>query len=323
MKNIISVLPDRLKTALGCKKVFSSASEITIRHERPSCVSFGKEILYISSNGLTSDPSKAVLLYRYEIDDIFAKICKSSVYSFEDQIRNGFISLGGGHRVGICGTAVVKNGDLVGFRDINGFVFRIAREIVGVAKNVSKYIISPQKVVNTAIISPPGGGKTTILRDMCRILGEKGYKVSVVDERGELCGVSDGVSSFSSCLLCDILDCCPKADGIDRALRTLCPDVIVFDEIGSLCEADNLVSAMNSGVSFIFSAHAESFSQATKRPAIKKLLDCGALDLAIVLGTKEKRGTAVEIISITSGGDGYKADRIDIDPVGKFILGDI
>jgi stage III sporulation protein AA len=319
VKNIVSVLPDRIRNVIESENIFSSASELVLRLERPSCVCFGKERLFISSNGLTHQSCKAILLYRYEIDSIFEKLCKSSVYSFEEQIKNGFISVNGGHRVGLCGTAVVKNGYISGFRDISGFVFRIAREMIGVGEEVSKYIVKSHKVVNTAIISPPGGGKTTVLRDLCRILGESGKRVCIVDERGELCGISDGVPSFSSVGLCDILDCCPKADGIGLALRTLCPDVIVFDEICDVCEAQNLVSAMNSGVSFVFSTHADSFEAAAKRAAFQLLLKNGALDLSVVLGVGEKRGKIVELKEIKYGADKYEAICIDTDPLRKFV----
>jgi len=323
VKNIISVLPERLKKIFETESRITSVSEIVLRLERPSCVFCENECLFISPNGLTRQACKAVLLYRYEIDSIFEKICKSSVYSFEEQIKNGFISVNGGHRVGICGTAVVKNEAVSGFRDINGFIFRIAREVKGAGEEAAEYVLNSEKVVNTAVISPPGGGKTTVLRDLCRILSESGKRVSVVDERGEIGGVSDGVPSFSSCSLCDILDSCPKTDGIELVLRALCPDVIVFDEIGDICEAEKLVSAMNSGVSFVFSAHADSFASAVRRPAFQMLLKNGALDLVVVLGVGKQRGKIVELKKIKYEEDGYEATGIDIDPCGKFVLRNI
>lgn len=323
MKNIISVLPDRMRKVFESEKNVYSASEIILRLERPSCVCFGKERLFISSNGLTSQHSKAVLLYKYEMDSIFEKLCKSSVYSFEEQIKNGFISVSGGHRVGLCGTAVIKNGNVSGFRDVNGFVFRIAREITGSGNEVAKYTVNSQKVENTAIISPPGGGKTTVLRDLCRILSESGKRVSIVDERGEICGISDGFPSFSSCELCDILDSCPKAEGIELALRALCPEVIVFDEIGTVCEAQALVSCMNSGASFILSAHGDSFESVIKRPSFQVLLNNGALDIAVVLGVGEQRGKIVELKKIKYEANSYEAISIDPDSCSQLVYGNI
>ena len=123
--------------------------------------------------------------------------------------------------------------------------------------------------------------------------------------------------------LCDILDCCPKADGIGLALRTLCPDVIVFDEICDVCEAQNLVSAMNSGVSFVFSTHADSFETAAKRAAFQLLLKNGALDLSVVLGVGEKRGKIVVLKEIKYGADKYEAICIDTDSLHKFVSWDI
>ncbi len=305
------------------KNMLMTASELVLRLERPSCVHTRDGMFYLSPNGPSIERRKSMLLYRDEITEIFEKICKSSVYSFEDQIKNGFITIEGGHRVGICGTAVIKDDKISGFRDISGFVFRITHEIEGAALGLMKYVLKHGKVFNTAIISPPGGGKTTVLRDLCRILSGGGFRVAVVDERGEIAGVSEGVPSFKSCELCEILDRCPKADGIERAVRTLCPDVIVFDELGDVCQAEQLVSAMNSGVSFIFSVHSDSFARASRRQAFGLLLDSGAVDVAIVLKDDWKKTGAVDIADSLGGGENHKTDSVDIDPCGKLVLGNI
>ena len=197
----------------------------------------------------------AVIVTGNDIKRGMELVSRSSVYAFENEIRNGYITLSGGHRVGISGDAVTENGKISHIRTVQSLNYRFAREVIGAADSVIDRIFDGGEIKNTLIVSPPMCGKTTMLRDVARQLSEKGKKVSIVDERGEIAAFSFGISPFRLGANCDVLSGVNKADGMLVMLRSMSPDVIITDEIGDDRDFEAIREIKKRGVKVITTLH--------------------------------------------------------------------
>ncbi len=188
-------------------------------------------------------------------------ITAGSAYSVEQTLRQGFVTIRGGHRVGVCGTAVADNGKIKTVKDISSLCFRVSREIVGCSEDLCRELVGDRGVLNTLIASPPGYGKTTMLRDICRILASgKGIvpikRVGIADERGEIAAMNNGVSPFDLGYGCFVCTGHQKSCAFTSMLRAMSPDVLVSDEVGTDEDFRTIARAVNCGVSVITSIHA-------------------------------------------------------------------
>jgi stage III sporulation protein AA len=228
-------------------------------------------------------------------------MCSYSLHSHQEEMRNGYITLMGGHRAGIGGTAVLAEGRVASVRDVTSLNLRVARDIRGAADVIVKQVFSGG-VCGLLIAGAPASGKTTVLRDLARQLsgGKTGHylKVAVVDERCELGAVYDGVPQNDLGPCCDLLSGYPKAEGIFTAVRTLSPRVIVCDEIGGEEEASGMLDGLNCGVKIIATAHASSLEELLRRRQIARLLDSGVFDKIVRLGAAESPGEIVEVVEV-------------------------
>lgn len=217
---------------------------------------------------------------------------ENSLYAFEEQVRQGFITLPGGHRVGLCGVAWYDEGRLAGFRDIGSMNLRIARELHGAAEAILPYIIGGGRVRRTLLAAPPGVGKTTLLRDLARVLSEglagiAPLNIGIADERQELAAVYGGRPALDLGGRCDVVSGCAKALAVNMLLRTMSPNVIITDEIGSAADAAALQEALNAGVSVLASAHAAEYDELLARPSLRELIMGGYFERIIL---PERRG---------------------------------
>lgn len=217
-----------------------------------------------------------------DIENILSAFCSNSVYAYFNSIRDGFITLAGGHRVGIAGRAVYKEESLSNIVDFSGVNIRIAKEHKGCADSVIDEIYKEGKILNTLIISEPNGGKTTLLRDIARHLGNE-RKVTIVDERSEIAATKSGIAQFDVGKYTDVLDGFYKNDGIIRALRSLSPDVIITDEIGTNEDRKAIQEILKGGVKIITSIHAVNLDDIKE----KKHELISLFDLVIVLQNRE------------------------------------
>ena len=197
----------------------------------------------------------------------------------------------------------MDNGKVKTIRNISSLNIRICREILGCSKKVMKYIVEDKKVLNTLIISPPKCGKTTILRDIARNLSDGGKKISIIDERSEIAASYLGVPQMKVGIRTDVLDNCLKSEGLIMAIRSLSPEIIICDEIGTLKDIEALIMAFNSGVNIIVTLHGESIDDLTNRSVFKELLENNVVERVILLSNREGVGTVENVYSLSKGGE--------------------
>ena len=294
-QNVINIFPEGLRCTLGCvcDADWSMIQEIRLRAQKPIALSIVDKEYYVSNSlKITDCYENAFKVTKSDIELIFKAACQYSLYSFTNEICQGFITINGGHRVGLCGTAVVKDGSIVNIKDISGLNIRIARQIIGAAQNIYTQTFS-KGITSLLIVGVPSSGKTTILRDLCRILGNR-YKIAVIDERNELSASVNGIAQNDIGINSDVFNGYPKAQGITIAIRVMSPRIIVCDEIGNMDDVKALSGAVHSGVSIIATAHAGSISEALKRKGISDLINMGAFKTIIQLGSKEKLGQLID-----------------------------
>ena len=261
--------------------------EIRLRSNKLLMIKIGQETRVID-----------YIVKQQEVLQAFERICENSVYSYTRQICDGYITIRGGNRVGIVGSAVVSNGQVININYISSLNFRIAREKIGCSNFIIKDIINEQSgnIHNTLIVSPPGCGKTTILRDIVRNIsngiseiGFKGKTVGVVDERGEIAAMYKGIPQNDIGIRTDVVDNMPKPEAMRILVRSMCPDIIACDEIGSVEDINAIDYAMCSGVKGIFTAHGNDINEINKNSELSKLLNKHVFERIILLNP-EKRG---------------------------------
>ena len=313
MKNISDEIINSLSLNLREKikklpKSNLNIEEIRLRAQKPLILNANNKDYFYNEkdNDLVIKMDKPYIVTREDIEQTFQIICKYSIHTFMDDITKGFITLRGGHRVGIVGKAIVENGQVKNIKHISSLNIRISREIIGCSDKILDHIIKDNNQVNnTLIISPPQCGKTTLLRDIVRNLsngnkrfGFKGTKVALIDERNEISGSYLGVPQMDVGIRTDIIETCPKDIGIIMLLRSMSPNVIVTDEIGNEKEVKALYTALNGGVSLITTVHGDSIDDIKGRKELSHLLDRELFKKVIILSARKGPGTVEKIYDL-------------------------
>ena len=275
------------------KELLRRATEFRVRLGRGCSISCGDHNYIIES----------IRVEAKDMEALFERLCRDAAFQFENQIENGYIPLSGGHRVGICGSFVRNEQGRVRIKDLSSVNFRICRDIKGIAENLLPKLICEGKFCSTMIVSEPCGGKTTLLTDLVRTLSQKGFRSAIIDERGEIAAVFKGEAQKDVGLLTDVLDGYPKPYGMMVALRTLSPQILVCDEIGTGEETERMLEAMNAGVPVLVSAHARDEEELLNRPQIKRLLDAGAISKIVLLKGKKAPGRVKKVITVNQYDD--------------------
>ena len=258
-------------TIISNNKIKDELQEIRIRIDRPLILKLRDKELIVEYK-----------ITQNEILQIVERLCENSIYAYKKQLCQGYITIRGGHRVGITGTVIVENGEIINMKYITSLNFRIAREVLNCSNRIIGQVIDTknQNIFNTLIVSPPGKGKTTILRDLIRNLSNgihginfKGKTCGVVDERGEIAAMYRGIPQNDVGIRTDIIDNVSKAKGIKILIRTMAPEIIACDEIGGNEDIQAIEEAMLSGVKGIFTMHGKSIEDVNSNQYIKKLID--------------------------------------------------
>jgi stage III sporulation protein AA len=263
----------------------SAVREIRLRSERPAQAVTGAGTFFISDARLTPRPAaNALTASAAELNESLSRLCAYSVHSHQASIAQGFVCAQGGHRAGLCGTAVIENGRVTGLRELSSISLRVAGEHPGAADSIISRFFA-NGLCSLLIAGPPASGKTTLLRDLARQLSSRGYRVCVLDERGEIAAAFRGIPQ-NDVGSADVLTGYPKGEGLQIALRCLNPQAVLCDEIGSAREQSAIEEGLNAGVRFVATAHAARREDFRLRPQLRGFLDCGAFDKALLLNRR-------------------------------------
>lgn len=245
---------------------FYGLQEIRFRVMRPVVLHSRTGRYFCSSSGAATRREDAIVCQPEDLQKQLAAFCRGSVYAYQDDLGNGFLTLRGGHRVGVAGAAVKQGDQVVSMKEISGLCIRIAGEFIGCAESAMPCVTDQNRIFSTLLLSPPGVGKTTMLRDIARQLSSR-FKVTVVDERGEIAAMEQGIPSFDIGEQTDVLHAFPKDKGILCALRALSPDVIITDEIGTRADKAAILEILKGGCKTIASMHGYSIREAMENKA--------------------------------------------------------
>ena len=295
---IMRIVPLRIRNALSSAVRFDNDTiqEIVLRANRPVCIYKKGKVWFLCVNGCLTEyceNQELVTTSEKEVTDAFNIACGYSVYSHINEIKEGFVTINGGHRVGLSGTAVVADGEVVNIRDISTISLRVSREFQGSGEEITRELLKKSKGI--LLCGSPSSGKTTILRDVARLLSTKySFRVSVVDSRGEIAAAYRGVNQ-KDVGMSDVLDCYPRGKGIEQAVRTLAPEYIICDEIGSQTDVDAIIGGVNSGALFIASMHAADKDEFLKRNNAISILKTGAFGKIAFLSGRDNPGKIVSL----------------------------
>lgn len=326
--NILIKLPESMRDRIEKlpAQALQQLEEIRIRTNTDTLlISGGREYSLCDGDEITAEV----------LEEILNRLLDYSYYAYEEELSRGYITIEGGHRVGICGRVTLENGQVHLIKDVSSLNIRRSREITGASEKILGAVLSPAKapaesvpnagisagcggekspvpsaisgacssaadygrmvVRNTLIISPPKCGKTTMLRDLARNLSNAGFRIGICDERSEIAGCYDGKTSYDLGPRTDVLDGCPKADGILMLIRAMSPDVVMTDEIGKPEDAAAIRSALSAGVKIITTIHGSSFEDAAKS-AVGSLITDHIFETLIFLSAQPVTGTVEKIL---------------------------
>lgn len=254
------------------------------------------------------------IIKKEEIREILAYLSNYSLYAYEEELSRGFLSLPGGHRVGIAGRTVLQEGRVRTVTEVSSLNLRFAHEVRGCADRLLPYLRADGRLLSTLIASAPGHGKTTLLRDLIRQVsdgsdGYPGLTVGVVDERSEIAGTFRGLPGNDVGMRTDVLDGCPKEEGMMMLIRSMAPKAVAVDEIGSRGDTEALLSAMNCGCVLFSTVHGSSMEELLGKPVLREMMDLGLFERYVFLDGSRTPGRIRQILGrdgrvLLEGGSG-------------------
>ena len=292
-ESIIKLLSLNIRNVVNniTKINYDNLQEIRLRVNAPLTIVYNNQEYFVNSSGeLSKIMQNSVIVQHKEIRETMEYISNFSLYAFEEEIRQGYLTVQGGHRIGLAGKVILEKGQVKNIKHIAFVNIRIANEVKGVANKVMKYLIDYKNnnLYHTMIISPPRCGKTTLLRDIIRqasngVANFKGLNIGVVDERSEIGGSYLGVPQNDLGIRTDLIDSCPKAEGMLMLIRSMSPAIIAVDEIGSYDDINAIDYVINSGCKIICTVHGNSIEDVMRKPVLNKLVNSDIFERYIVL----------------------------------------
>lgn len=295
-KQILNILAKSVRSVVETEQLkMNDLQEIRLRIEKPLAIFYENKEYFL--------PRKAMEKYRVRQADLretLNYISHYSLYAYEEEMRQGFITIEGGHRVGISGKVILENDRVKNMECISSLNIRMTHEIKGCADKIMRFVTEKGQVCHTLIISPPRSGKTTLIRDLVRQISNgneyvKGCTVGVVDERSEIGGCYMGVAQNDLGIRTDILDCCPKSQGMLMLIRSMAPQVIAVDEIGTIEEIHSVEYAMQCGCKMIASVHGADMQEVREKPILGDLIKSHRFERYVVLKNKNHPGEVAAI----------------------------
>lgn len=293
-EEILGLFPEAMRGMWNMAAMqMEQMQEIRLRTGQPVILYMRQKEWFLGEDGrFTSDKKEAHCMSAGEMESIVQHMCKYSLYAFEDEIRQGFMTVPGGHRIGMAGQVVLEgDGSIRNIKYISYMNIRISHEIIGAADRVLPYLYCNGQLLNTMIISPPGCGKTTMLRDMIRQISDgsmygKGRTVGVVDERSEIAGSYLGEAQNDVGTRTDILDGCPKVMGMMMLIRSMAPKVVAVDELGSTADIRALEEVVQCGSNVIATIHGNAIADICAKSFMRTILSDKVFERFIILGKR-------------------------------------
>jgi stage III sporulation protein AA len=292
MQEVLALLPSTIsdKVLTLPQDLIDRIEEIRIRTNR---------VLEVTARGKPYFLSYTVT--EEDSEQLINKLSRHSFYTLEEELKRGYITIEGGHRVGLAGKVILEGGLVKGIRNLSSFNIRIARQKLGIADSIFPYVYDGEWK-HTMMIGSPQTGKTTLLRDLARMIStgvpEKNippYKVGIVDERSEIAGCVNGIPQLMFGPRVDVLDACPKAEGMMMLIRSMSPDVLIVDEIGRMEDGQAIQEAVNAGITLVMTTHGSSFNEVRKRPVIKDIVSLQTIERFVELRRGEEPGRVHEV----------------------------
>lgn len=294
-ENFLALFPGSLQGLFGqAANNSQQIQEIRMRVGLPILIQKDTFEFMLDENGnMIQDRQRARCVRRDEIDKMMLHLCHDSVYAFEDEIRNGFLTMPGGHRVGVTGQVVLgDNGQIRTIKYISCLNIRIAHELLGIASSLLPYMYQEGRLQNTLIVSPPGCGKTTLLRDLIRQISNGNrygnpMQVSVVDERCEIAGSFQGIAQNHMGDRTDVLSACPKSIGMMLLLRSMAPQVMAIDELGGTEDIKALQHVLQSGCCVLVTIHGENMEELRQKKNLAEIFENHVFQRYVFLECRE------------------------------------
>lgn len=281
-KSILQLFPSELRPYFEAVSAgYADLSEIRIRAGRPVMIRRRGKEYYLTIKGeeklaVANGYEEALCPTAGQVDNMFSYLCQYSPYAYGEALKQGFLTVSGGHRIGVAGQIVRTSEGISSIRNIRFLNIRISHEVKGVAQQFVPGLYEEDKIHNCLIIAPPGLGKTTMLRDLVRLISDgdkfhRGCGVAVVDERSEIAGCFQGEPQNDVGMRTDVLDACPKAFGMEMMLRSMSPEVIAVDEIALSEDVETLLLLLNCGVRVMATVHGETLARVKEKPYLAPL----------------------------------------------------
>ena len=266
-----------------------AVQEIRLRRGEPLTLSLPRGEWFLTESGALTQvrQSRMPICDDRRLETCFLRFCDDSVYAHEEELRQGFIAVAGGIRVGVAGTAVTESGAVRSVRGVTSLCVRLPRRHAGCAASVLPFVTAGECLHSILLVGEPSSGKTSLLRDLALSLAKSHYRIAVVDERGELAGL-DGLAG------CDVLCGYPKPVGIRQAVRCLAPQAVIFDELGDDAEVEAILSCAHAGVAVIASMHGRDRTEIANLPSVRRLARAAVFEEWVFLAGRRAPGHWVD-----------------------------